>query len=526
MMGKIKKKKNLLLSHLGAGWCILPGVSAGIITLLITVLVHAGCMVHAPHRTPTEGYPGKPIKTSLDDLQDKKRREEVKKSSIERHFETVEIELYRDHANNAPAYIRTAFKELPGEIKKKEVGVNVEFTVAAIEFDDQGQFWSRGQYEQVIEDIKAQYNDNDALQVVVFVTGWKHSAAICDKYLTCFRTMLAYLAAVEVVDKKRPVYGVYIGWRGASLNVGVPILKELVNQFSYWDRKDTAHRIGAGDCVELLATLDALHRKKRTGPELQNKLTRLTIMGHSMGGAIVFSAIANTLKDRLARFVLSGNPESRGLFAGIGTLTILINPAIEASLYQGIHRMLSHNPGIFMEDNPFVLVTVTSEKDCPNRFFFPIGQAIGTLFQHTRSKKQHKQVLTTIGHYKPFHTHYLDFSDSGAPPTLEKGKAKCSCPFGSIIRKAAARTYQKMQDLEQRGVRRFVRSREVEDTYGRTKLVKKGEGPAADSPFIVALANRRVVGGHSKIWSLPFMEFISELIARNDEQIKLNDQDN
>lgn len=511
----------------------LPAVSLLFCTLLIFVMFLAGCVAHRPHRTPVDGKPAGPINTSIQALQEKKHRKQVEKSSIERHKETIAIKLNRDLVDNAPKYIKDTFRGLAREIKQKEVSVKVEYTVAAVEFDDHGEFWSRDQYEQVIADIKDKYKNNDAVQMVAFANGWKHSAALCDEYLSCFRTMLAFLAAIEETSdesKKRPVYGVYVGWRGGSMKI--PVLKN----FTYWERKNTAHRVGTGDVVELFATLDALHRDKRGGPDVNNKLTRLTIMGHSMGGAIVFSAIANTLEERLARFLALGNPEPRGLITGFGTLAILINPAIEACQYQGINEMLKRccERRIFRKDNPRVLVTVASEKDCPNRKIFPIGQSIGTLFQNTRSDRQQKQMITTIGHYGPFMTHELELHGPGARPANKKGNAKkCSCASRNAIQEAVAeantnikRMIRRVREIKQ-DVKNFIRTAKaeaLEEMYGRTKLVKKKNRPAADSPFIVVEADRRVIGGHGDIWSLPFMEFVAQLIARNDQQIIENDK--
>jgi hypothetical protein len=74
--------------------------------------------------------------------------------------------------------------------------------------------------------------------------------------LVCFRRLLGGFAEQEG-SAGRPVYGVYVGWRG--LSVRAPVVKEL----TFWSRKETAHRVGSGDVVEFLATLEALHRQER-----------------------------------------------------------------------------------------------------------------------------------------------------------------------------------------------------------------------------------------------------------------------
>jgi hypothetical protein len=56
-------------------------------------------------------------------------------------------------------------------------------------------------------------------------------------------------------------------------------------------------------------------------------------MGHSFGGAMVYSAVANVLKSRIVdaqvKTRLSGSEEP---IVGFGDLVVLANPAFEASL--------------------------------------------------------------------------------------------------------------------------------------------------------------------------------------------------
>jgi hypothetical protein len=448
---KIRKEKFIfpILKQIGSYGCkpiafikkVSNCASPFIFFLITTALVLGGCTSHKPQRMANQARI-----TSRQVLKDsKKERKEMRRFSIENHKDD-------------------------------------RFNVASIEFDDRGQFWDRRQYDQLIEDIKKTYrNSKEGVQVIVFVHGWNHSAAVCDSYLTCFREMLAYFAK-ERNDNGRPVYGVYIGWRGKSSKIS------LLHPFTYWERKAAAHRIGNGDVVELLMTLEMLHRSEFSK---HNSKTRLTVIGHSFGCALIFSAISASYKMKLASSIAK-NENSDGLS---GTLTLLINPAFEAMHYQGIAEMLRRQKKSCAEKNPHsrlpVLVTVQSERDIPNRLFFPVGQSLGVLFQHCRDDKQLKQMTTTLGYYTPFKTHRLVLNP-GVPKNVHRKKTPCSCNF---------KLTNYLNTLEK-------------NNSELTRL-----NPPNKYSFMVVRADRNVIGGHGKIWSLPFVDFMVNLIENTDELI-------
>ena len=64
------------------------------------------------------------------------------------------------------------------------------FLLGFIEFDDQGQLWDRKQMWAVLDKFAAESASKDLL-MVVFVHGWKHSAAPYDPNIETFRSVLA-----------------------------------------------------------------------------------------------------------------------------------------------------------------------------------------------------------------------------------------------------------------------------------------------------------------------------------------------
>ena len=431
-------------------------VRGGIAIVVVAgVVAIASRVAHRPLRAPMDGPPPAPVATSQERI-----------AADETHRHAVGGAAIEDHGR---------------------------FRVGIIEFDDQGRFWSRAQYDQVIADLRRVYQENNGVQTLVFAHGWKHSAGVCDSNLTCYRDLLASFGEQEG-GSGRPVYGIYVGWRGLSIDA--PVLKEL----TFWGRKETAHRIGSGDVVELLATLEAIHRQERA----QSPNTRLTTIGHSFGGAIVYSALSGSLKERLAVHIATP-AERRSLFVGFGTLTVLVNPAFEATRYDGIDRMLALTPGAFDVRNPRVLVTVASEGDDATRYLFPAGRWLSTLFQSSRDRGQKSQMLRTIGNYSAFATHRLD-APSGAGGADDAGvQGECLCRMN--VRQALSPVSALRSPTAASGEEEF---------FGSTRLTTLADTPQAKSPMIVVRADRAVIASHNDIWSPKFVDFLSSLITRTD----------
>jgi len=63
------------------------------------------------------------------------------------------------------------------------------YSIAVIEFDDQGRFWDRRQFAAMSAEIirQARADEDSGVGMVVFVHGSRHDATVCDKSLACFR---------------------------------------------------------------------------------------------------------------------------------------------------------------------------------------------------------------------------------------------------------------------------------------------------------------------------------------------------
>ncbi len=216
--------------------------------------------------------------------------------------------------------------------------------------------------------------------VIVFIHGWRHNASVGDGNVSDLRVYAAHAARFlrERCDQgekdqcDREVTAVYIGWRGAR--VDEPAIRRPFEQLGNWlDAKfvcggETAEKPctpywsgflpdwGAG-IANVAAALTLFDRKPvsedlaprvrmalrsieaslgnpgdTTRPE-SDKHNRLIVFGHSLGGNMLATALKDDLLKRVGR-----HQGGQYFDPPIGNLTVLINPAAEASKWTDIQR--------------------------------------------------------------------------------------------------------------------------------------------------------------------------------------------
>lgn len=138
-------------------------------------------------------------------------------------------------------------------------------------------------------------------------------------------------------------------------------------------------------------------------------------MGHSFGGAVVYSATSQILA---SRFIDSR--EKKGFTdtaKGFGDLVVLLNPAFEALRYSPLYDLAQSRCGYFDNQRPRLAI-LTSEADKATKFAFPAGRIFSTLFEthnsierkdcgYSLSLNERKADITTVGHFTPLISHTL-----------------------------------------------------------------------------------------------------------------------
>lgn len=391
-------------------------------TLLATVLLvlTAGCVQLVPHRND-------PVRVSLKESFDKPAK--------------------------APCSIPRSIDGQPssGAVDKTNCGRRIRedsenYSLYFAEYDDQG--WA---YHDDLEkepgrvfskDLHQLLKDkpDEGVSVVVFVHGWKHNAAVDDPNVQAFRVLLSQLNTVEQQSAcgrqgvKRRVIGLYVGWRGRASNLG------FLENATFWNRKEAAQRVALGDVRMLFSDLREIQEKvnvqwneavanvsapvregKAPSPlapcsKQSFKRMKLSIAGHSFGGLIVYTSMAQSLvrdivalkHDELSQADAKPDKRAQPLLQRQGDLIVVINPAIEATRLHPLYRAVQeaklphyHTP---------IFVSITSKTDTATRRAFPVGRWFSTFWD--RYPEQHEQQerqanLYTFGHADDFVTHDL-----------------------------------------------------------------------------------------------------------------------
>ncbi|WDE08217.1 lipase [Thalassomonas viridans] len=370
-----------------------------------------------------------------------------------------------------------------------------------MEYDDQGTARSPARRTQLLDHYLELAARRDVL-LLTFVHGWHHSAKPQDTNISKFRQLLEQVSASESRDsaaqKRQPraVLGVFIGWRGDSIDL------EYINTVTFWDRKNTAHEVGRQGVTQALLKLEELVNVRNFIDENSPASTsRLVVIGHSFGGAVVYSALQKVLTDR---FVDSrGNKNYQSVAGGFGDLVLLMNPAFEALRFAPLFHLSQQECRRYLPEQLPKLAVLTSETDYATKIAFPLGRSLSTFFESHRKMTRHyctrpgstgiSEVTisqgsadrTAIGHFEPYMTHTL----SAKAPENQKAD------FDLL----KAYQYWSAADNTRPGVFSTVNITSLQRT-------------TAHNPYMNIKVDKQLMNGHNDIWGRDIVQFVSELI--------------
>jgi hypothetical protein len=207
--------------------------------------------------------------------------------------------------------------------------------------------------------------------VIVFVHGWKHNARTNDENLQHFQNVLADTAnrekeaSVDSGGSPRPVFEIFVGWRGMSLYDGLHTSENL----TFWGRQAAGRRVAVGSVRELLGRVRQYreHRINESQGKAGNSQPLLVIVGHSFGGMIVFSALAQSLIEAASAPFDRVTPR-------FADLLLLINPAFEAGRYLPIYDLVVERRASGKSTiQPPIFACVTAKNDWATGLAFLLG---------------------------------------------------------------------------------------------------------------------------------------------------------
>jgi hypothetical protein len=389
-----------------------------------------------------------------------------------------------------------------------------DFEIGVLEITDDG-LVNPAQKEQVFSMVRQDLAKENEMLMVVFAHGWHHGPHVCDRDLACFRRVMERLAtSKELKARKAIVTGVYLGWRGESIR------SKPWNNVSFWDRKNTAQHVGRTGGKEILLELDALYAAAKHN----GKTVTMVTVGHSFGGALVFSAmkglatgdaagiIKDTTLEQTYRVVRAeGNRVDatktgvKAKRARLGDLVVLVNPAIEADQYKPFHADLPKSDiGKYRpppdKDKPYdqsqlpVLLAIASTADKAVGMAFPAGRWLMALTDFDIALDPSKRA--GMGHYEPHITHKLTYPEKEFAETKEQ----CGCP----------KNFDAPVNISDKPLN--LHTTEVQD-FGDLELTP--QRPATwdkHSPYLVVQTNAGVMREHSDIYNPVFVEFLTKFI--------------
>jgi hypothetical protein len=335
------------------------------------------------------------------------------------------------------------------------------YELAIVEFDDQGRCYDRGQMDAVAQRFDALAPEGapqgQDVILVAFVHGWKHDARSDDDNLSAFRLLLNKTVDHEKATtapgaQPRPVLGVFVGWRGLS-EFG---LGDAIANATFWGRQAAGQRVAVGSVRELFGRLRHYRNRRRK----EGGAPLLVIVGHSFGGMIVYSALAQSLIQAASAPVGKVTPE-------FADLVLLVNPAIEGARYLAIYDLVTS--AAFKDRTTKqlpIFICAQADNDQAVGMVFPIGSAGHALDEATIGDLEKECVTHALGFVPSFRTHAL------AGPT------------------------------------------------GNEPFVLAPPGSAEANPFWMMGAAKEVIDGHGGIWQAPFLLFIASLVFQHVQASK------
>ncbi len=307
-----------------------------------------------------------------------------------------------------------------------------DYTLAFIEFDDQGELWSPEQRERVIDFIERKNETEAGVMLFIFAHGWNNDASEKDEQnkkrsLYGFKQFMSK-ASVRLKEfypeegfytparraqrlpdigergPKPHVVAVYIGWRGRSAH-------QPFKALSFWSRRKAAERIASGPTVSEVL-LDLIYKAK------ENPKSKTIVMGHSFGAMLLERAIAQVL---VGEVMTSADVDSLELpidlvvFLNEAAPALLARQLVEVFAQQRIKVYRVDNAGNWSE-RP-LLISITSTADWATRFAYPIGNAFAAVARRFRkygsdycspaAATQKEYYKRTAGHVPVLHTHIV-----------------------------------------------------------------------------------------------------------------------
>ena len=195
------------------------------------------------------------------------------------------------------------------------------YSCSFVEFDERGDYLDFSQHKHAYEKVLALAQQHEHLIVVIFLHGWRNNGQSGN--VVDFNEFLHQLAThTDVQGADHRVHGIYLSWRGACLKHAIrrsekpfqevskqyggdivdlrqaarfPTFNELLETFSYFDRKGVPEHLSSGTSLSR-TIITCAHVAKRFQPR-----SHVFLIGHSFGGLMLERTFQNATVGELIK---------------------------------------------------------------------------------------------------------------------------------------------------------------------------------------------------------------------------------
>jgi len=304
------------------------------------------------------------------------------------------------------------------------------------------------------------------------------------------------------------------------------VLGRYIEGTSIWDRKLAAETVALGSVQEFFARMHTFYvehechdHSERKNVDLTNCAdVRMLTVGHSFGGLITYRALA----PRMMSGIVETQPDdfdSHLRYAyGFGDLTVLINPAFEATRFEPLAEAASSRSYFTTEGGNNaqlpLLIIATSKTDWATHYAFPAFRWPTTRFERSHGAERRANI-TTVGWDPRYRTHSLQLMPtadelchtSNDTPLAERLLAEAEWSKAEETRHFASFELRTSLDL----------CDSLRLSYENTWALKR----PPYMPLWVIQADKTVINGHNGLLNIHFVDFVRQVyytILREEDQ--------
>ncbi len=471
----------------------------------------------------------------------------------------------RENVPDPPATMPNAQKWY---IESTSFEKGLPYSCSFVEFDERGDYLDFSQHKHAYEKVLALAQQHEHLIVVIFLHGWRNNAQSGN--VVDFNEFLHQLAAhTDVKGADHRVHGVYLSWRGACLKHAIrqdekpfhevskqyggdivdlsqaalfPVFNQLLETFSYFDRKGVPEHLSSGTSLSR-TIITCAHVAKRFRPR-----SHVFLIGHSFGGLMLERTFQNATVGELIKAWPFGSDqiskETKANPLPFDTV-VLVNsaaPSIYAKQFQSF--LAAHGHAMFRYNvtgaNSPVFFSLTSTGDWATGKTHPLANTLcfllptlrrkyrGDDFILARSNRSEEVLIQQSYYYRhtPGHNPLLvnRFIEPSEAPSLMPEDTSSNHLRANLLNSGKTLEFTTSPRKEGESARHwainFPPRTEAFNTFSRYKTYrpvvwesKSGTYTYKDTAYWIIRCPKEIIKDHNDIWSQQAMDTYAALYS-------------